>query len=406
MSKKPKVILHLDGDSFFVACEISLNPKLKNKPVITGFERGIATAMSQEAKNLGVGRGMPVFKVKKLFPQVIIVNSNYHSYEMFSQRAFNIVRRYTALVEEYSIDECFADLSNLTNPIKIAKQIKNDLKRELDLTFSVGLGPTIVIAKIASKWNKPDGFTIIEPKDIPKFLENLPVGKVWGIGPATSIHLQRLGIKTALDLINRPQEWAEANLSKPELERWFELRGESVYAVQTELGDEQSSIQTTRTFPKTNKKEIIFSELSKNIENACSRARQQKLKSKKILIFLKTQEFRYKRAEVPLMSPTNSPTTVLKAIRASFNLLYEPSILYRASGVTLSQLTTSKNAQNDLFGEVVKNDKNDEIFKVVDKLEKRFGNNIIQLSSSLNASKKRGLHAGRELWIPCMGEVV
>jgi DNA polymerase-4/DNA polymerase V len=406
MSKKPKIILHLDGDSFFVACEVSLNPKLKNKPVITGFERGIATAMSQEAKKLGISRGMPVFKIKKLYPKVIIVNSNYHSYEMFSQRAFNIVRRYTPFVEEYSIDECFADLSNLSNPVKIAGEIKADLKRELGIIFSVGLGPTKVIAKVASKWNKPDRFTVIEPKDIPKFLKDLPMGKVWGIGPATSIHLQKLGIKTALELIERPEEWARDNLSKPELERWFELRGESVYKIHTEPNDNQASIQTTRTFPKTKNKEMIFSELSKNIEDACSRMRQQKLKSKKVYLFLKTQEFRYKRAEMSLLSPTDSPTTVLNAIRGSFNFLYDPSIEYRSSGITLSELTPSRNTQNDLFGEVVKNDKKNELFKVVDKLEKRFGNNIIQLSSSLNASKKRGLHAERRLWIPCMGEVV
>jgi len=325
---------------------------------------------------------------------------------MFAQRMFNIVRRYTPLVEEYSIDECFADLTNLPNPIKTAELIKADLKRELGIIYSVGLGPTKVIAKVASKWNKPDGFTVIKPSDIRNFLKELPVGKVWGVGPATSMHLQKLGINTALDLVDRPKEWVRANLSKPELERWFELRGESIYKVHAELDDEQASIQTTRTFPRTKNKEIIFSELSKNIEEVCSRARQQKLKSKKVYIFLKTQEFRYKRAEVPLLGPTSSPTTVLNAIRGPLNSLYDPDIEYRSSGITLSQLTTSENTQSDLFGEVVRNDKKGEIFDVIDKLEKRFGTHIVQLGSSLNASRKRGVHAERQLWIPCMGEVV
>lgn len=405
-TKKQKWILHLDGDGFFVACEVSLNHKLKGKPIVTGFERGIATALSQEAKNLGVSRGMPIFQIKKFFPKVIIVNSNYHSYSMFAQRMFNIVRRYTPLVEEYSIDECFADLSNLSDPIKTAKMIKEALKRELGIIYSVGLGPTKVIAKVASKWNKPDGFTVIKLDNIRNFLKELQIGKVWGIGPATSIHLQKLGIKTALELITKPEDWARNNLTKPEFERWLELRGKNVYAVQAELDNEQSSIQTTRTFPKTNNKEIIFSELSKNTENACARARQQKLKSRKVLIFLKTQEFRYKRAEVPLLSPTNSPTTVLKAIRGSLNSLYDPDVVYRSSGIILSGLTTSENIQNDLFGEVGKNDKNDEIFDVVDKLEKKFGTHVVQLGSSLNASKKRMIHAERQLWIPRMGEVV
>ncbi|MHB0978017.1 MAG: DinB/UmuC family translesion DNA polymerase [Minisyncoccota bacterium] len=215
-----------------------------------------------------------------------------------------------------------------------------------------------------------------------------------------------MGINTALELIDRPKEWARANLSKPELERWFELRGENIYKVNAALDDKQSSIQTTRTFSKTKNKEIIFSELSKNIEEACSRARQQKLKSKKVHLFLKTQEFRHKRAEVSLLSPTSSPATVLNAIRGTLNSLYEPDVEYRSSGITLSELTTSENTQNDLFGEVVQNDKKSEIFDVVDELEKRFGKHIVGLGSSLNASKKRGLHAERRLWIPCMGEVV
>ncbi len=403
---KPKHILHLDGDGFFAACEVSLNINLKGKPVVTGVERGIATAMSQEAKNLGISRGMPIFQIKKLYPTAIVVNSNYQNYGMFAERMFNIVRRHTPLVEEYSIDECFADLSDVSDPVETARTIKDELKRELGITFSAGLGPTKVIAKVASKWNKPDGFTVINPNDIENFLKDLQVGKVWGIGPATSIHLQKLGVKTALDLISRPKIWVMEHLSKPELERWYELRGEAVYKVRAELGDDQSSIQKTRTFSKTKNKELILSELSKNVEDACSKARRHKLKSKKIYLFLKTQTFRYKRAEVPLQSPTNSPTSVLRAIRSSFNSLFEHEVEYRATGITLAGLTPSLSTQNDLFGEVVKNDKKNEIFEVVDNLERKFGSHIVHLGSSLNASKRRGVKANRRLWIPDMGEVV
>ena len=406
MKGKEIWILHLDGDGFFAACEIALNHKLRGKPVVTGRERGIATAMTQEAKNLGISRGMPIYQIKKLYPQAIIVDANYDTYDMFAQRTFNIVRRYTSLVEEYSIDECFADLSLLTNPIETARCIKNDLKRELGITFSVGLGPTKVIAKIASKWNKPDGFTVIQDKDTRDFLKDLQVGKVWGIGPSTSAHLQRLNINTALDLINKPLNWVTENLSKPEIERWYELRGISVYKVHSGPEDAQVSIQKTRSFQKTQNKKIIISELSKNVEDACSKVRQQKLKSKKIYLFLKTQSFRFKRAEVTLTSPTNDPTIVLGAIRASFNHLYEQDIEYRATGVTLSGLTTSEYSQKDLFGEVNENGKKAEIFNFVDDLEKKYGTHVIMLGSSLDASRRRGVEASRHLWIPCMGEVV
>src|ERR1035437_10757246 len=102
-----RTILHVDGDSFFTSCEVSLDVSLRGKAVVTGHERGIATAMSKEAKALGVVRGMPIFQIKKEFPQITIVNSNYFAYGLFAERMYNIVRRYTPFVEEYSIDECF-----------------------------------------------------------------------------------------------------------------------------------------------------------------------------------------------------------------------------------------------------------------------------------------------------------
>ncbi len=403
---REKRILHIDGDAFFASCEASLNHKLKNKPMVTGRERGMATAISQEAKKLGVSRGMPIFLIKKQFPEVLVVDSNYRSYSEFASRMFEIVRRFTPLVEEYSIDECFADLTNVLNPEKMAQEIKQTLKRELGLTFSIGLASTKVIAKIASKWNKPDGFTVIRHSDIRTFLKDLQIGKVWGIGPATSMHLRKHGIQTALNLIDRPKQWVEANLSKPELERWKELQGEQVYKVHAELGEKQVSIQRTRSLSKTANKEIIFSELSNNIENACANARADKLKSRKIYIFLKTQTFRYKRAEVRLTSPTNSPTTVLNAIRASFDSIYDLGVEYRATGVTLSELSSTESTQNDLFGEVLKNQKKDILFETIDKLERRYGKNTIQLGSSLKSSRMRKTKPNKPLWILSLGEVV
>src|SRR3954470_12144212 len=141
-----KIILHLDGDGFFASCEVALNPKLKGLPVVTGQERGIATAMTPEAKALGIHRGMPVFQIRKLYPEAIVVQSNYHNYGIFAQRMYDIVRRFTDRVEEYSIDECFADITGLERHERgqevtyeqIARSIKDTLYRELGMTFSVG----------------------------------------------------------------------------------------------------------------------------------------------------------------------------------------------------------------------------------------------------------------------------
>lgn len=396
-------ILHVDGDSFFASCEVSLDHTLRGRPVVTGQERDIATAMSKEAKRLGVSRGMPIFQVRKNFPEVVVVNSNYHTYGIFAERMYNIVRRYSDEVEEYSIDECFARISG--NVEEVARRIKQDLQRELGMTFSIGVAPTKVLAKVASKWRKPDGFTILEQVDIPDFLRELLVGQVWGIGPAQSQHLYSQGIRTALELTEKPLEWINATQHKHIRELWHELRGQPVYRVHAEQDDAQASIQQTRTFsPPTSDKQKIFSELAYNVEGACQKARLRGLVPERVYYFLKTQEFRYQRAEIPLAVPTASPHAILDDIEATFEAIYRPGVEYRATGVTLSDLRPADLGQNDLFGEVVKNERWDEIYKLADLIDRRYGSHTLRLASSSRARQRRGARPSRFLKIPYIGE--
>src|SRR5437867_4970826 len=208
----PRAILHIDGDAFFASCEQSRNPHLQGKPVITGKERGIVASMSYEAKARGVVRAMRLSEVRNICPDAIMLPSDYETYSLLSKRFFAIVRRYTPDVEEYSIDECFADLTGLRRPLQMsylhmAERIKKDIDTELGFTFSVGLAPNKVVAKIASKWAKPSGLTAIPGRELHRFLAKLPVEKVWGIGPNTTALLQKYDVHTALECAQRPEEW-------------------------------------------------------------------------------------------------------------------------------------------------------------------------------------------------------
>jgi DNA polymerase-4 len=187
----PRAIVHVDADCCFASIEQANTPQYRGKPLITGKERGIVASMSLEAKAVGITRGMRLFEVKRLCPDAIILPSDYETYSLYSKRLFAIVRRFTPEVEEYSVDECFADLTGLRRPLRLsyvamAQQIKHDLDEELGYSFSVGLAPTKVVAKIASKWQKPSGFTATPGDDIHLFLHDLPVGEVWGIGTNTA----------------------------------------------------------------------------------------------------------------------------------------------------------------------------------------------------------------------------
>src|SRR5215467_5302724 len=230
----PRAIVHIDGDAFFASCEQSRRPKLQGRPVVTGKERGIAASMSYEAKARGVTRGMRLADIRKRCPDAVILPSDYETYSLLSTRFFAIVRRYTPEVEEYSIDECFADLTGLRRPLRmsylqIAEQIKKDLDSELGFTFSVGLAPNKVVAKIASKWQKPSGLTSIPGKELHRYLAKLPVEKVWGIGPNTTALLQKYDIRTALEFARREEPWVKKYFSKPFYQIWQELNGQYIF---------------------------------------------------------------------------------------------------------------------------------------------------------------------------------
>ncbi len=430
-----KVFLHLDGDSFFAACEVALNPKLRGKPVVTGLEKGIASAMTYEAKARGVTRGMRLFEIRQICPDVVILPSDYETYSIFSQRMYNIVRRYAPRVEEYSIDECFADLTSVVERIylkggglteirALAQRIKDDLQGELGITFSLGIGPTKVLAKMGSKQQKPNGLTIVTPDKVDEYLVKMPIGKIWGIGASTSVRLNKLGVNTAFEFTQKPEWWVKENLSKPYLELWNELKGVSINDINTGEDHVYKSISRTRMFkPPTMDKSYIFSELSKNIEHACMRARSYSLVTSEISYYIKTQDFRYHSCEVRLGENGNTPENIIQAVKRTFDGVFRPNTLYRASGVTLLRLQESGKIQTDLFGGAQKIDKMLELYKTVDHISALYGGDSVFLASSLRARQSdgrseklgqssAGLKAGhlfakghKQLGIPIMGVV-
>src|SRR5512143_4206979 len=140
----PRAILHVDADAFFASCEQALHPELQGRSVITGKERGIVAAASYEAKARGVKRGMRLFEVKKVCPDAIILPSDYETYSLFSVRMFEILRRFSPDVEEYSIDEAFVDLTGLRRSFHgpyevIAEKMRTAIETELGITVSAGV---------------------------------------------------------------------------------------------------------------------------------------------------------------------------------------------------------------------------------------------------------------------------
>ncbi len=395
----PQAILHVDADAFFSSCEQAIHPELKGRPVITGKERGIVAAASYEAKAKGVKRGMRLFEVRQVCPDAVILPSDYETYSLFSMRMFSILRRFSPVVEEYSIDEAFVDLTGLRRTFHgsygvIAEKIQQAIEQELGFTVSIGVSLSKVLAKIGSKHNKPRGLTIVPGRDIHRYLQNLPVGKVWGIGPNTEAFLNKHGISTALQFAARDELFIKRHLSKPYLEIWHELNGRSVYPVVTESKSSYQSISKTKTFtPPSADEAFVFAQTSKNLENACIKARRYQLAATRLMVFLRRQDFRDFGIEVKLSLPSAYPVCLMDALKEGFCQLYKPDTLYRQTGVVLAGLVPDDGSRYTLFDDVTKIEKMARIYEAVDSLSWKYGKHTVQHGSSL-LTKKQAQHEG------------
>src|SRR3989344_6281929 len=253
--KAGSLYLHADRDSFFVACELSVRPELRGKPVIVGADRGIAVAMKPEAKKLGITRGMPVFRIKKLFPQVVVLPHDFELYNRVAQGMLSILSSYFRDVEVYSIDECFAlvrpsEAKYFGGEENLLMELKKEIEGTLSVTYSLGLARTKALSKLASKLEKPGGVVMLLTKaDEVDALKRTNVEDIWGIGRQTYPKLKALGIQTAYDFVNYPDSKIAREFSRPTMDMKRELAGEEILEVVSDADPrDQKSIQSTATF--------------------------------------------------------------------------------------------------------------------------------------------------------------
>ncbi len=200
-------ILHLDMDAFYASVEQRDDPALRGKPVAVGgdpSQRGVVAAASYEARQFGVRSAIPMSRAVRLCPSLIIVRPDFMRYRAASQAVFEIFRSVTPLVEPLSLDEAYLDVSTNAwgEPLGrvVAQRLKAEIRSATGLTASAGVAPNKFLAKIASAWKKPDGLTVISPDRVERFLQNLPVDALWGVGPVTAARLRERGITRLTDV--------------------------------------------------------------------------------------------------------------------------------------------------------------------------------------------------------------
>jgi DNA polymerase IV len=250
VEQKNRRIIHLDMDCFYAAIEVRDRPALRGKPIGVGGardRRGVLTTCNYEARAFGVRSAMPTFMALQRCPNLIVVPTRFDVYRREAAVIRSILHRFTALVEPLSLDEAYLDVtSHPGDAAALAQVIRGMILRKTKLTSSAGIGPNKLIAKIASEINKPNGQLEVTPEELPSFMSELAVRKIWGIGPATERRLDQLGIRTCGELQRFSRIALQQLFGRFGIELYDLARGVDTRAVEPDRP--RKSLSTEETF--------------------------------------------------------------------------------------------------------------------------------------------------------------
>lgn len=383
---RQKVIALVDCDSFFVSCEQKRNPELKNKAVcVLSNNEGCVISRSKEAKKMGVRMGEPYFMAKKEHPKAIYITADHEYYSLVSHLVMSILKDFSPYVQVYSVDEAFVDLTGLTklykkNYKKLAIYLREKILKEADIPVSIGVSSTKTLAKLASDKSKniPEGVFLIGKRKIQNVLSSTKIEEIWGIGRRLTKRLKSHGILTAKELVQKSDKWLDSKIGIQGIEMRHELLGEMVSSVSNEQ-KLPKSIQNTRAFGIfTSDFNFIKNELNRHIHTSCRKLRQYETKCMQIGVMLRTKDFKVYYTKKDLLYPLDFELEISNIAIKLLEDIYNPEILYRSTGVVLERIGEQGTEQLSLYTDQEKNIKKEKLVKCFDKLESKFGKNIIQ----------------------------
>jgi DNA polymerase IV len=307
-----RIILHVDLDAFFAAVEQRDHPELRGKPVIVGGggpnDRGVVSTASYEARVFGVHSAMSLREAGRLCPHGIFVPVDGAKYTEASKAVMAVLRRFTPLVEPISIDEAFLDVTGsrilFGDGEAIGRRIKDEVKSSVDLTISVGVATTKLVAKIASDLRKPDGLVVVEPGDEATFLAPLEIRRLWGVGEKSAASLREYGVRTMGDLAALPDDLLIRRFGKHGASLAQRARGIDDDPVGGR--DAAKSIGHEHTFDiDTSDREVIERTLLGMSEGVAGRLRDSGVRATTITVKIRDTTFRTITRQRTLPEPTD-----------------------------------------------------------------------------------------------------
>ena len=388
--------MHVDMDAFFASVEQLDHPEYKGHPVIVGglSSRGVVATASYEARKFGVHSAMPISRAKKLCPHGIYVYPNMARYKEISHIIHKVMEEFTPIIEPLSLDEAFLDVTGITHkftgPKALGRAIKNRVFEETGLIISAGLAPNKFLAKLASDLDKPDGLVVIPYGKECESLANLPIKRIWGVGPSTERRLKDGGFALIKDVQTLPDEKPLVPYVGNQARRIWELaRGIDERPVEPDR--QIQSVGNEETYESdVEDPAVIDLELHYFANRVAKRLRKYGLMGHTVSIKVRYNDFKTVSRQKRLDSATDQEriiydTSVLlwnKLMRTAPLPQFDTSVLdmpikpIRLLGVTVSGLSTEGIVQDDLFS-IGTDEKDEKLSTVLDSLASKFGEGAI-----------------------------
>ena len=390
-----RVILHCDLNNFFASVTLLSNETLKNLPVAVGGSKenrhGIILAKNEIAKKFGVKTAEPIHEAVSKCPDLVILKPNYKEYNLYSEKARNIYRRYTDLIEPFGIDECWLDVTGsrllFGDGETIAQRIRKEIKAELGITASVGVSFNKVFAKLGSDYKKPDAVTVISRENFKDIVWPMPVSDLLFVGKQTAARLASCGIFTVGDLAAADERTLIRMLGKNgrEIKNYAMGLDDSPVLPDNAQGVPKS-VGRSVTLPKdvTTPEEVwrVFLDLAEDIAGTL---KDNNLAANGIAVHTRTNTLEVKEFSFSFSTPTAVAMTLAKRGMEIFEKNYFWHLPLRSVGIRAIHLVPLETAtQCDMFGEWEEVKKTEEIDKKVYNIRKKFGEASIVRGTVLN----------------------
>ena len=398
-----RLIFHIDVNSAFLSWEATRRVNngeedLRLIPSAIGGDRekrtGVILAKSIPAKKYGVNTGEPIAMALRKCPDLVLARPDFRLYDQSSKAFMDICRDYAPVVEKFSIDECFLDMTGTgliyPDPIAIAHKIKDTIHQKLGFTVNVGIGPNKLLAKMASDFEKPNKVHTLFLEEVPQKMWPLPVGELIGVGRSTVEKLEKHYIRTIGDL-------AKADVSQ--LQRLVGNKlGQHLHncangidesPVATEPEEVKGYSNSTTLEQDVTQAEKAYEILLALADSVAFRMRNDQVKAYCIGVTIRSNTFKDTSHQRKLFNPTDITNEIYHVSRQLFDELWDGYTPLRLMGISLTNITHDDVAQISLFGDA-SNEKQKKVDKTMDELRNRFGSSAILRGGAISTSGKVG----------------